>query len=192
MTGRNLPNLISLFRVLLVGPVVVLLLEQNDHAALSLFAVAGLSDALDGYLAKRYGWVTRAGAILDPLADKLLLVATYVTLGWRGVLPVWLVAAVLGRDLVIVAGGIAYHLRFGPFQPQPSRISKLNTTAQIALVLAVMFDRGVHRIGTVPLAALTDAVLVTTVASGAGYVWVWGRRALLAARALPRSSSRTG
>mgnify|MGYP000078381515 CR=1 FL=1 len=192
MKGRNLPNLISLFRVLLVGPVVVLLLEQHERAALVLFAVAGLSDALDGYLAKRYGWTSRAGAILDPLADKLLLVATYVTLGWLAALPLWLVAAVLGRDLAIVAGGVAYHLRFGPFQLRPSLISKINTAAQIGLVLAVIFDRGVYRLDAAWLTALTDVVLVTTVASGVGYIGVWGRRAWRAGRGSRRSARRCG
>lgn len=177
MRAGDLPNLISLLRILLVGPVVVLLLDHHDRAALSLFAVAGVSDALDGYLAKRHGWSTPLGAVLDPLADKLLLVATYVTLGWLAALPVWLVVLVLGRDLVIVVGAIAFRARFGPFQPQPSAVSKLNTAIQIALVLAVMFDRGVARVGPGTLAALVGAAAVTTAASGAGYMWVWGRRA---------------
>src|SRR3990172_3309285 len=101
---KDIPNIISLLRMALVPPVVILLLNGYYGWALLVFVSAGLSDGLDGYLAKRFGWRSRLGAILDPLADKLLLVASYLTLGWLGQLPLWLVAVVVGRDIVIVAG----------------------------------------------------------------------------------------
>ena len=109
MKRSDIPNIITVFRFLLVPPVVLLLLNHRYGAALIVFGVAGFSDALDGFLAKRYGWSSRMGAIMDPLADKLLLVASFVTLGWLGLIPPWLVALVILRDVVIVIGAMIYH-----------------------------------------------------------------------------------
>ena len=132
---RDIPNVITILRIFLVIPVVWALLDGRYTLALWLFAVAGASDGLDGFLAKQFHWTSRLGAILDPLADKLLLVSTFVALGWQGLLPLWLVAVVLGRDVVIVAGAVAYHLLFGSFELHPTLISKVNTFCQILLVI---------------------------------------------------------
>ena len=112
---RHLPNLISVFRVLLVPPVVWLMVQGRYGEALALFVIAGASDGLDGYLAKHFGWVSRFGSIIDPLADKLLLTASFFTLAWLGHLPLWLAVLVIARDLVIVIGGLAYHYLVGKF-----------------------------------------------------------------------------
>ena len=138
MKARDIPNVITAFRFLLVAPVVVLLLQERFTAALIVFGVAGFSDGLDGFLAKRYNWRSRLGGIMDPLADKLLLVSSFVTLGWLGLIPAWLVLLVILRDLVIVAGAAFYHLRIEQFEAEPSIASKLNTATQILLVLAVL------------------------------------------------------
>ena len=90
MNRSDIPNIISMLRIILVIPTVMLLLNERYGQALILFAVAGASDGLDGYIAKRYHYVSRLGTILDPLADKLLLVCTYLALGWLGLLPAWL------------------------------------------------------------------------------------------------------
>lgn len=90
MKPHDIPNVITAFRFLLVPPVVILLLQERFTAALIVFGVAGFSDGLDGFLAKRYDWRSRLGSILDPLADKLLLVSSFVTLGWLGLIPAWL------------------------------------------------------------------------------------------------------
>ncbi|MBI3345314.1 MAG: CDP-alcohol phosphatidyltransferase family protein [Gammaproteobacteria bacterium] len=182
MQASNIPNAISLGRILLVPPMVVLLLNEYYGAALVLFAVAGVSDALDGYLAKRYGWGSRLGSILDPLADKLLLVSAYLVLGWLGEIPLWLVMAVVGRDLVIVAGGVAYHYLIGSYELEPSLLSKLNTLAQIVLILAMLVTHSVLILPAWLVAALVYLVLVTTLLSGLSYVWTWGVRALRAKR----------
>ena len=180
MNGRHIPNVITVFRLLLVPPVAYLILQRDYTTALVLFAIAGASDGLDGFLAKRYRWTSRLGGLLDPLADKLLMVSTYLCLGWQGLIPPWLVAAVLLRDVVIVSGALAYHFRVEKVQAEPSVISKLNTVVQILLVLAVMFA---HTPWTPPpsfapaLAFLVYAVLATTVLSGAHYVWTWAHRA---------------
>lgn len=171
-----IPNLITVFRFLLVPPIVLLLLRGQFGLALLLFLLAGFSDGLDGFLAKRYGWTTRLGGLLDPLADKLLLVSCYITLGGLGVIPVWLVALVVARDLIILAGAAVYHVRIAALEAEPSVISKINTLAQILLVLIALGGQ----IGLVPtawLGYLVYTVLATTVLSGADYVWTWGWRA---------------
>lgn len=177
MKPRDIPNVITAFRFLLVPPVVLLLLQDRFAAALVVFGVAGFSDALDGFLAKHYGWQSRLGGLMDPLADKLLLVSSFVTLGWLGLIPLWLVALVILRDLVIVAGAVFYNLRVEQLEAEPTMVSKLNTTAQIFLVLAVIFSLGVRAIPALWIDILLYSVLVTTLWSGLDYVWIWGRRA---------------
>jgi cardiolipin synthase len=174
---RHLPNLISVLRILMVPPVAWLIVEQHYAAALGLFVIAGVSDGVDGYLAKHFGWVSRLGSILDPLADKLLLSVSFVTLALMGQLPLWLALLVLGRDLVIVIGGVIYHHLVGRFSLQPTLVSKFNTLLQIVLVALVLADLAWLRLPSwvidIPIALLVLSVL----ASGADYVWTWGRRA---------------
>jgi cardiolipin synthase len=177
MKAADLPNAITVFRILLVPPVVVLLLYDRFAAALIVFSVAGVSDALDGFLAKRFDWTSALGALLDPLADKLLLLCSFVTLGYQGAIPLWLVLLVIVRDLVIVGGALSYHFLIEPVAAAPSRISKLNTLLQILLVLGVMFNRGVQTLPAHWLHFLIYAVLASTLCSGLDYVWTWGRRA---------------
>lgn len=161
----------------MVLPVVMLLATQRYTAALVLFAVAGISDALDGFLAKRFGWTSRLGAILDPLADKALLVSTYLALGWLGLIPWWLVAVVIIRDAVIVTGAVAYHFKVGRFETAPTALSKVNTFAQILLALSLVFGQGVMLLPSLWITVLIYLVLATTIASGIGYMWTWGWRA---------------
>ena len=177
MNPRDIPNLITAFRFLLVPPLVILLLNERFGAALILFGVAGFSDGLDGYLAKRYGWTSRLGELMDPLADKLLLVSSFVTLGWLGWIPLWLVVLVVLRDLIIVGGAIVFHMHVEHIEAAPSMISKLNTLAQILLVLAVIFSQAIHSLPALLMELLIYTVLVTTAWSGFDYVWIWGRKA---------------
>ncbi len=174
---RQLPNLLSALRILLVIPIVALLMNHAFAWALLLFAVAGVSDALDGWLAKRYGWTSRLGSVLDPVADKLLLVSSYLVLGALGLVPWWLVVAVLGRDLVIVAGALAYHYLVGPYEMEPSVLSKLNTAMQIALVLLVVLNQVLDWLSIQTVLLAFWAVLATTIASGLNYVITWSWRA---------------
>lgn len=177
MTRRDLPNLISILRIVLVIPVTLLLWRAQFGEALYLFAFAGFSDALDGYLAKRYGWTSWLGGLLDPLADKLLLVASYFTLGWLGLLPVWLVVAVLARDVIIVAGATAYHFWIARLEADPTLLSKLNTLGQIVLVLTVVFNEVMHTSLQPLILTLIYSVAATTLLSGGMYVISWSRRA---------------
>ena len=177
MRPRDIPNIITAFRFLLVPPVVILMLQDRFTAALLVFGVAGFSDALDGFLAKRFDWTSRLGGLIDPLADKLLLLSSFITLGWLGWIPVWLVVLIILRDLVIVAGAVFYHLRIEQLEAEPTMVSKLNTATQIFLVLAVMFSLGVQTIPAIWIDILLYSVLVTTLWSGLDYIWIWGRRA---------------
>lgn len=178
MSRSDIPNIISVFRVILVMPVVLMLLQQQYTVALILFAVAGISDGLDGFLAKHYGWESRLGTILDPLADKLLLVCCFFTLAWMSLIPMWLLFIVIARDLVIVIGGVAFHFLFGRFEMEPSYSSKANTFFQIIFVLAVVFFHADFGFAPWIVGTLGYIVLATTLLSGADYVWVWGRRAI--------------
>ena len=159
--------------------------------ALILFAIAGSSDAIDGYLAKHFKWQSRVGSILDPLADKLLLVSTFLTLTWLDLVPLWLLIAVIARDVLIVIGAVSFHYLFGKFEMEPSILSKMNTFFQIVYLLAVVFYHDELVISFKPwiIEALMYVVLLTTIASGINYVWIWGRRALDASKQKQQSSS---
>jgi len=121
-----LPNAISLLRIALIAPILLLILDGQFGWALALFFVAGFSDGLDGYLAVRFNWTTRLGGLLDPAADKLLITGMFITLAWIGQIPVWLAAVVILRDVVIVSGAVAYNFIVRPVPGEPTRISKLN------------------------------------------------------------------
>lgn len=160
-----------------MAPVAWALMVQNYSLALILFFVAGASDAVDGFLAKRFGWSSRLGALLDPLADKFLLVTCYAVLVWNDLLPVWLLILVLMRDLVIVGGAVAYNFRIERLEADPTLISKLNTLLQILLVLLVIVYQAIGRGQEQWIEWLVYAVTVSIVWSGLDYVITWTRRA---------------
>ncbi len=174
---QDLPNIISLLRLLAVMPVLYLLLEQEFGWALFLFIAAGLSDGLDGFLAKHYGWQSHLGGILDPLADKVLLVACFLVLGALSLIPVWLVSAVLFRDLLIVGGAVLYNYRVEEVEAAPTLVSKLNTVLQILLVVVVITDAGPMPLPGWIIQALIWVCITTVIVSGGQYVWVWSRKA---------------
>jgi cardiolipin synthase len=174
---RDIPNIISLLRLLAVIPVVYLLLEHQYGSALVLFAVAGISDGLDGYLAKRYGWRSRLGGILDPLADKVLLVACFLVLGTLSLIPAWLVVAAVFRDLLITSGALLYNYRVEELEASPIVASKVNTVLQILLVVLTIADAGPLPLPAGVMTALVWACLASILVSGAQYVWIWGHKA---------------
>lgn len=177
MQARDIPNLITFGRILLVAPTAWALLTHRYEIALVLFFVAGASDALDGFLAKQFDWSSRLGALLDPLADKALLICCYAALAWNGLLPGWLFLLVILRDLVIVTGAVVYHLRIARLDASPTWVSKLNTLLQILLVLLVIGGQAVDWQRPDWIAVLIAVVSVTTVWSGIDYVVTWSRRA---------------
>jgi cardiolipin synthase len=177
MSLRWLPNAISLFRIALVAPILLLIVEGRYDAALVLFFVAGFSDGLDGYLAKRFDWHTRLGALLDPIADKLLVAGTFLVLVYTNHVPLWLAAIVILRDVVIVGGAAAYNYLVGPVEGEPTRISKLNTALELLFVLFVLSRAAFGWPADISITVIGAAVLVTVVISGVDYVRSWTRRA---------------
>jgi cardiolipin synthase len=177
MSLRWLPNAISLFRIALVAPILVLIVDGRFDLALILFFVAGFSDGVDGYLAKRFNWHTRLGALLDPIADKLLVAGTFLILVYTGHVPLWLTAIVILRDVVILGGAAAYAVFVGPIEGEPTRISKLNTALELSFILFVLSRAAFGWPVEIAITVAGAAVLVTVVISGIDYVWSWTRRA---------------
>ena len=174
---RWIPNALTFVRIVLVVPFAVALLAAQYRLALVIFFVAAATDAFDGFLAREFDWRTRLGAIADPLADKVLLIAAYLMLTLTGVLPYWLFWLVLGRDLLIVIGGVAYHYGIGRFDLQPSLAGKFNTLIQILVVLAIIVL--LAGLPMMPWVIEFGIVLValSALTSGAHYLVVWGLRA---------------
>jgi cardiolipin synthase len=177
MRCRDIPNLITAGRILLVLPTCLALLHRDYSLALTLFAVAGLSDGIDGFLAKHYDWTSRLGALMDPLADKALLVTSYAAITWTGLLPVWLFVLIILRDAVIVGGAVVYNFRVARLEAAPTLVSKLNTLLQILLVLLVILGQVITWVQAWWVTLLVYAVAVTTLWSGIDYVVTWSRRA---------------
>jgi len=182
MSLRWLPNAISIMRIILVAPILIYIVQGRFGLALILFFVAGFSDGVDGYLAKRFDWHTRIGALLDPIADKLLVGGTFVTLVVTGLVPLWLGILVLFRDVVIIGGATLYNFLIRPVEGEPSRVSKLNTVLQLLFVVFVLSRAGFGWPDQIAITIIGAGVVVTVVISGIDYVWTWARRASGAGR----------
>ena len=171
----NIPNGITVFRIFLVPVVVWLIIADQMQWAFYALFLAGLTDALDGYLAKKFGLLTELGAYLDPIADKALLVSIYIVLGISGHLPVWLVIAVVSRDLVIIGAIMLSWMLERPVKLRPLFVSKANTAFQIVLAALVVADLGFE----LGLAGLTQIMIwitgLLTALSAAAYLVTWSR-----------------
>jgi len=182
MTLRFLPNLLCVLRLLLVYPVAHGILQGHYPQVLALFAIAAFTDGLDGFLAKRFGWESELGRVLDPLADKLLLVTVFICLSIARIAPWWLAALVLLRDLVIFFGALTYKWLFGPLRGRPTAASKFNTVCQIAFCLAAVAWAGFGWPGDEVVIALGALVVVSTSVSGIDYTLIYSRRAAVVTR----------
>jgi cardiolipin synthase (CMP-forming) len=175
---RQIPNLITALRILLIAPTAVALLHQELLIALALFFIAVVSDLLDGFIAKRFAWQSALGGVLDPAADKLLLATSFVVLAVMHLVPLWLMATAVARDLVIVSGAIAYRLWLGPVEARPSNLSKLNTLCQALFILCVIARQQFSQPNAWAIVTLGALTFLTTVVSGIDYVLRYGRAAL--------------
>ena len=189
---RQIPNVITVVRVLLVIPTTWYLIEAEYLHALVLMTVAGASDAVDGWLARRFDWVTRFGAALDPMADKILVGVLFIALTLQGRLPLWVAGIAIARDVVIVGGATAYRILFKHIEFEPTLLSKANTALQIVMLLLLLLSLcGFEYLS--PIAqAINDPygywiVSALALASGVDYVVTWGRRAV-AERAVQRAA----
>jgi cardiolipin synthase len=171
----SIPNLITLARILLVPVMVWAIAVDEFRLAFVLFLAAGLSDAIDGFLAKRFGMATELGAYLDPLADKAMIVSIYVAMGIVGVLPQWLVILVVSRDIMIVSAVILSWLVNRPVKLKPLAISRLNTVVQILFALVVMAARGFQFNADLAIFVLMVVVAALTLISVALYLNEWIR-----------------
>ena len=187
--ARHLPNALTLARVVLVVPAGWLLWVEAIPEALIIFAIAGVSDFVDGELARRFNWRTTFGAIADPAADKLLVFVVIVVLALQGHVPVWFLAFVVGRDVVIVCGALVYRLWLGKYEMEATPLSKANTALLIFVLLVVIIglmgeDYPVAAMVAGPIDPLGFVlVAVSSVVSGGQYVLLWSRRALVESRA---------
>ena len=172
------PNLITLARLLSVPVAVYVILLGYFAAAFWIFFVAGISDAVDGLVAKHYGVRSQVGSFLDPLADKTLLIGVYIALGSLGHISLWLVILIVFRDLLIIGGAILFQTLTHSLKMAPLFISKVNTVAQIALAGFVLGRLGLEVSGGWVETLLVYAVATTTLASGAAYVVKWGLMAV--------------
>lgn len=170
---RHLPNLITCMRFILIGPILWALLTKCYPLAFYLFLIAGLSDGLDGLLARFFDWTTPLGALLDPLADKLLLMGSFIVLAYLEQIPVWLTMMVIGRDIWIMGGALLYRYWVGPLDYKPIWISKLNTFFQLILVSLVIIKLTFFALPMHVIPCVIEAVFVTSVLSFIQYTWVW-------------------
>ncbi len=170
------PNLLTLARIAACPILVLLLHDHNYNLALYLFIAAGITDGLDGYIAKQFNCVSSLGKALDPVADKLLIGSAYIMLAILGDIPFWLLVVVMFRDLVIVVGYLIIVVMVPTVSVQPTWLSKVNTFLQISLMVAVLLEKAAILSVPMVISALVFGVLITTVVSGTQYVWLWGIR----------------
>ena len=182
MPWHHIPNAITIVRILVVIPTAWLLWRTHYMDAFYLMLVAGVSDALDGFLARRCNWMSKLGATLDPLADKLLVTAMFIVFALQGHIPLWVAAIVLVRDVTIVCGAGVYKLLYEEVEISPTFVSKANTAMQIITVLLLMLSL-LQIEGLSPIALqLVDPfcfyiLAVLGVSSGIDYVITWGSKA---------------
>ena len=180
---RHLPNLICVLRIALVWPIVASIAAGDYARALLLFFLAAASDGLDGFLAKRFNWTSELGKVLDPAADKLLLIAVLLVSTWYGLIPHALTGIAVARDVLIGAGALIYHIGWGPLNGRPLLSSKINTLLQVLYVIAVVAHAGYGLPPARVLEVLAVMMLATVLISGYVYASVFTQRALAIGRA---------
>lgn len=172
MSLSTIPNIITVMRVVLIIPFAYFAWHQDYVAALVIFLIAGISDGLDGLLAKRFNWQSRFGSITDPLADKILLFVALLLLVMKGQLSWTLFWVSTARDLFIVGGATSYHYLVGPYEMRPSIISKWNTALMILLVLLVLVHLAWFKLPLALIDTLEISVILTCIISGIHYSWL--------------------
>ena len=174
---RHIPNGISLLRLFLVLPIALLIIEENHIGAFLLLAISGLSDGLDGFVARRYGWISAFGKVIDPLADKVMIMTTTLTLGLLGQFPMMLMVLIIVKDLTILGGFFPYTTLAGFPRIQPNFLGKGTMAAQIFLLASVLLNLVFP--GTLPelfFNVLFWIVAIMTLFDGVIYLWLWTLR----------------
>lgn len=176
MSIKHIPNIISIFRLILVLPFIYFFLEAKFQITFNIFLLAAFTDALDGWIARKFACQTNFGLIIDPIADKILIVSCIILLGYHQVLPLWLVLLILTRDIAITFGAFLSIFIYNKSSPlKPSIISKLNTLLQMLLILSCLFHISYYPISIMYLKLLIILVSMTTIISFFHYLTIWYR-----------------
>ena len=170
---NNVPNLLTIARLGLVPVMAYCIISRAYTAAATVFLIAALSDLADGYIARRFKLVSRLGALLDPVADKLNMFVATVALALQDLLPIWLALAIVARDTAIVGGVLAYRVRGKSLEMRPTGLSKVNTFLEFVVLLLVLLTAARFIQSTTWLPPLFLVVLATVLASTAHYAWLW-------------------
>jgi cardiolipin synthase (CMP-forming) len=178
MRWRYLPNMITSLRLIVVVPFIYFILNGQYAVAFWIFILASISDGLDGYLARKFQWQSRFGAFCDPLADKLLVVSSYIALTWNHHLPLWFTVLMVTRDVVIIVGALAWYRLFRHIEFKPTFISKANTVFQLMLIIVILFEQA---FGGLPFMLIEHLILMTTLTTAFSfidYVVCWSLKAI--------------
>ncbi|MFK8016264.1 MAG: CDP-alcohol phosphatidyltransferase family protein [Gammaproteobacteria bacterium] len=178
MTRRDIPNALCILRIALVAPLLWCIVTRQFVLATLLFGFAGFTDILDGYLARRFDWHSSLGALLDPIADKVLTIGVFVSLIVVGLIPRWLAAMVIGRDVVIMLGGLLYRALIGPFEAGARFAGKFNTATMLLFVLLLLARAAVGFPGEQVVMTIGAVLVASTLVSGLDYIREWGGQAL--------------
>lgn len=180
MILKHLPNALSISRLILIVPFLLCLYEHQYRSAFYIFIIAGLTDGLDGWLARHFGWKSVFGSFIDPLGDKLLIAASFLSLALLNILPWWLVIIVFARDLTISCGVLLWNWFIQrKFDFRPTFLSKLNTFFQLSLVTVCLFQLAYFAFPSYIISLLIIITAITTITSYIDYVWTWGKKACL-------------
>lgn len=180
MILRNLPNAMTLMRLFLIMPFLYFLSQQKYVDAFYLFVVAGLTDALDGWLARCFRWQSAFGTLIDPIADKLLIASSFIALAIMGHMPWWLVVLVFLRDLAITLGVYAWYIVMEQ-RPilSPTYLSKINTVMQLILVIVCLYEQAFGVLSFSLYFILLVITTLTTTLSFLDYAWIWFKKVYL-------------
>ena len=175
-----LPNAITIGRILAMIPLVWFMLEKQYEYAFYIAIAAGFSDMLDGFLAKTFGWEGWLGGVLDPLADKFMMLCCFLVFAVQGIIPNWVLILVLARDIIIITGATFYHFAIIKVdKAKPSLLSKFNTAIQILLIVVLLSHYSVYQFNQMFIDTLIYLVTFFTVSSGLHYIYYWGRKAVV-------------
>ncbi|MBF0414930.1 MAG: CDP-alcohol phosphatidyltransferase family protein [Magnetococcales bacterium] len=173
----NIPNFLSFVRIFSVPVFIWMVLNHHHSWALILFITAAFTDALDGFLAKKLNQITEIGKFLDPIADKVLLISSFVTLTINGLIPLWITLIVVTRDMVIIIGAVVFQVLTGTLRIEPLSISKINTLLQILFIIVVLYGDLFVQPSWI-FSVILSMVTVTTILSGVSYILIWTRKAV--------------
>ncbi len=172
---HQIPNIISILRAILVLPIGILLYKEIWTTAFALIFIAGISDGIDGYLARKYQWQSRLGSILDPLADKLLIVIIFIIFAHKGIIPNWLTSLIIVRDIIILSGAVSYQWLTRDLVVSPLLSSKINTALQIVFVLGLMLHLTFMPLPEIVLSYAQLTIAAIAIISGYHYISCWSK-----------------